>query len=141
VRWWISRRVLRRLLVGIVCIGCMFVLARVAYWVAAVYWLSRSTDCSAEVLDEAVSPDGSLIATAFERSCGATAGAQIVSIRSSGENFDSDAGGAYVYTVEGHPGLLLSWDGPNSLRVKIRQGGGRVFLKVVIWHGIYIDYE
>ena len=112
------------------------------YWMVAVYALSRSqTDCGNEVLQEAVSTDGTYIATAFERNCGATTPfVQIVGIRSGGSCFDSENTDEWVFTVEGQPGIALTWTAPERLTVKYG-GGGRVFRKAVVWYGLVISYE
>jgi hypothetical protein len=112
------------------------------YWAVAIYALSRSqTDCSNDVLQEAMSSDGKQIATAFERNCGATTPfVRIVSVRPGGSRFDSENTDEWVFTVEGQPDIQLTWTAPERLTVKYG-GGSRVFRKAVVWYGLVITYE
>jgi len=112
-----------------------------AYWAIAVYGLYRATDCSNEILNEAVSNDGKLTATAFEQNCGATAPfSRIVSVRAANTAFDGDAEKEYVFVVEGQPDLHVAWDGPNHLSVRFG-GGGRVVRQALIWYGVTVGYD
>jgi hypothetical protein len=129
----------QRWLIGM---AILVVVAWGGYWVVAVYALSRSqTDCSNEVLQEAMSSDGKYIATAFERNCGATTPfARIVGVRSGRSRFDSESTDEWVFTVEGQPDIQLTWMAPERLTIRYA-GGGHVFRKAVIWYGLVISYE
>lgn len=128
-----------RWLMGIAGIA---LLAWGGYWAIMVYWLSRaSTDCSNKVLSEAVSSDGKLTATAFERNCGATAPfVRIVSVRAAGAEFDGDAEKRYVFVIQGQSDIRVAWTGPEQLSVKYG-GGGRVMRQAVVWYGVAVSYD
>jgi len=112
------------------------------YRAIAVYGLYRAaTDCSNEILNEAVSSDGKLTATAFERNCGATAPfVRIVSVRATKAAFDGDTEKEYVFVVEGQPELQVAWNGPDYLSVRFG-GGGRVVRQALIWYGVTVGYD
>lgn len=113
-----------------------------AYWALAVYGLYRAaTNCRNEILNETVSSDGNLTATAFEQNCGATAPfLRIVSVRATNKAFDSEAEKQYVFVVEGQPDLQVAWDGPRHLSVKFG-GGYRVVRQALIWYGVTVAYD
>jgi hypothetical protein len=113
------------------------------YWGVAIYALNRAvTECGSEVLHEAASADSQYIATAFERSCGATAPfLRVVSVRPRGTHFDGDNRDAWAFAVEGQPDMLVTWTGPRQLTVKCGSGGGRVARQAVIWSGVAISYQ
>ncbi len=127
-----------RWLLGIAAAG---LLAWGGYWAVAVYALGRAlSDCSSDVLSEAVSPDQQYVATAFERGCGATTPfVRIVSVRATRTRFDGDDRDRWVFAVEGQPEIRLAWTDPERLTIK--HGGGRVSRQAVVWYGLSVSYE
>ena len=127
----------------IVGIAVMVALMWVGYWAVAIHLLNRAlSDCSNAILSEVMSPDELYIATAFERSCGATTPfVRIVSIRPAGKAFDSEDRDRYVFVIEGQPNTRLAWTAPQYLRVSYSGGGGRINRQVVNWYGISVSYE
>lgn len=97
--------------------------------------------CHSEVLQEAVSPDGRYVATAFEHDCGATARyVRIISVRWSQASFDAENENRWAFIMEGQPEVRLSWTKSTDLTVK-HLGGVRLMRKAVVWDGIPISYE
>ena len=82
--------------------------------------LASATSCSPcddTLKSKAVSPDGQLVASVFERNCGATVDfASIVSLAStSARPLRTDD---FLFVVKGRPDISVTWSGPNSLVIK-----------------------
>lgn len=113
------------------------------YWAVATHALNRAvTDCDNEVLQEATSTNGQLVATAFERGCGATAPfTRVVSVRPGGARFDGEKRDEWVFMIQGQPDIRLTWGGPERLTVKYGGGGGRIVRQAMVWNGVAVTYE
>lgn len=126
-------------------IGAVVLLAAgwAGYRTLSIYALSRAlTDCQSDVVQEAISPDGYRVATAFERGCGATSPfTRVVGVRPKGTRFDGESKSEWVFFVEGQPDIRLTWTGPDRLTVKHSGSGGRVIRQAVVWDGLAVSYE
>jgi len=113
------------------------------YWAVATHELNRAvTECGNEVLQDGTSTDGQLVATVFERGCGATSPyTRVVSIRPSGARFDGANREEWVFVIQGQPDIRLAWASPERLIVKYGGGGGHVVRQTVIWNGVAVSYE
>ena len=73
--------------------------------------------CSDKVLSRSTSPDGGLVATVFERDCGATTDfSTILSISGTSENFKDER--VFVFVAKGQKGVTVKWTGRRALWVE-----------------------
>jgi hypothetical protein len=87
------------------------------------------------------SPDGTYIATVFERNCGATTPfVRVVSLRASTANFDADKTDDWVFTVEHQPAIVLHWDAQLHLSVAYPRGAD-LGTQRDVWKDVSISYE
>lgn len=106
--------------------------------------------CSNQVISQAKSPDGSFVAVAFQRDCGATTGfsTQVSLYRtwlprgnSSGNVFVSDTNrGEAPSGIGGGPEVNLKWQSANELIIS-HHAKARTFLTEPQWGSVKINYE
>jgi hypothetical protein len=101
--------------------------------------------CSDDIVTEARSPDGAVVATVYVRNCGATTyWATHVSLRDALENFDPDKQES-VAIVDGRDVVRVEWLNRERLLVTVacRDGefGVRVLRKRPEWQNIVINYR
>jgi hypothetical protein len=83
-----------------------------------------------------LSPDGKMVATLFQRDCGATTSvASIVSLRKNGEKF-KDKKSRWVFVYAGVNQVFFRWVGNASLQIAYT--GGDVFKKELNMEGVSI---
>jgi len=109
----------RSLVLRVVAFAAGAFLLWAGYWSLTVM-IALGVNCSAVVLQEATSPNGEYLATAFEWSCGATAPAdRIVSVRQARTSFDPKQEDGVVLRVGYRPGIELRWADDHRLLVRI----------------------
>ena len=103
-----EQEVVMRWLRWVVGLAVLLLVAWGGYWAVAIYVLDGAlTECGNTVLQEVSSTDGHLVATAFERGCGATtAFTRIVNLRSAGTRFDGEDSEEWIYMTNARRNLL-----------------------------------
>lgn len=114
-----------------------------AYRVTALGWLGAAMfDCSNETLSEAVSSDGVLTATVFERNCSATTPfVRIVSVRATTAAFDADAENRQLFVIEGQPDVQVAWTASAPYYLSVKFGSGEIVKQALIWYGVVVSYD
>ena len=97
--------------------------------------------CGDEVRARAASPDGKLVATFFERNCGATTDfASTVNVQSATEKFDGDEG--RIFDATGHYDISIAWTGPRKLLIRCPAcRRENVYYEVTVKGDIDITYD
>lgn len=75
-------------------------------------------ECADEPREELPSPDGTAVATRYERICGSGSAATHVGLRRRDAPFAPPDPMGEVYVVPGRPPLKIQWDGPRALRIE-----------------------
>jgi hypothetical protein len=122
---------MRRILI----LGCCYLLA-------ACTQLFSADDCSNEILSQAKSPDGKLVASLVQKNCGATTGYANIVYLSDVDMVDDKQKkwGDQVYVLQGAPNISLAWKN-TDLKIKAPVNGPDVFLKKDEWKSVKILYE
>lgn len=101
---------------------------------------SPSVDCTANALEELISPDGRYVATAFHRECGAEgAPSTALGIREARTAFDP-AGQPTLLAIEGHHELPFEWGSEQSLTVTLPRSGN-VLERADTWRDVRVEYQ
>ena len=115
-------------------------------WLAAVLSLHLvacgvTNECSNVVIDEFPSPGKKLIATLFERNCGATtAFSTIVSIRGFGRGFDGEAD-ARILVLRGRLSVGMLWANETNLNLRLNGVASKnIFRQETNWKNVFISY-
>lgn len=97
-------------------------------------------DCSDDIKSEVTSPAGKVIATYYERDCGATTDtATRINLRPAFSKFNADEG--LVFVSEGRFQVKLIWDSDRSLRVECPNCKPRdIFKQEKSWAGVSVSY-
>jgi hypothetical protein len=78
----------------------------------------RIFPCGNQILQDAISPDGKWIATAFERNCGAGSPFyRVVSLRPARRGFNSSATDNWVFRIRNRPKIELTWTAADRLSI------------------------
>lgn len=79
-------------------------------------WLVSCNHCGDALKSRAVSSDGHLVASFYERNCGATADfSSMVNVQSASDKFDGDEGRLFV--AKGRYDISVTWTGPKALLI------------------------
>jgi hypothetical protein len=108
--------------------------------IGAIVWNRFSlVSCEDRIKTEAKSPNGSWIATSYERDCGATTDySSIVSIRSATAQFNSEKQ-IPIFVEQGQDDIELKWTSPNTLVIGSKLS--KNYKKSEEFEGISIKYE
>jgi hypothetical protein len=86
--------------------------------------------CGNDLIQEVQSPDGQLVATTFDRGCGATTRTiRMVVIRSAGETFEFKPETTSVYSSEGANRLHIAWRGVRTLALETDNCGSGIHVE------------
>ncbi len=137
-----SRRRVIHWLRLLTCIAAIVVVAWVSYWVAAVYGLSRMSECGNRVLQEATSPDYRFIVTAFERNCGATTPFITgVAIRPVGSALTPETDD-WLFGAQNRFDVAIRWDDARHLHLRMPSPPqASISSQLIVWQGIEITYD
>lgn len=86
--------------------------------------------CDNSLRNEVVSADGAVVASLFERNCGATTPyIQVVSLRFLDEKLEPEKFEDWVFTIRGRPIVKVTWEGPDKLSISYSGTGYSPTLK------------
>ena len=98
-------------------------------------------ECGNQVKSETESPDKRLVATHFERNCGATTQfVQVVSIRPIGSLFDGNNTDEFVFTMQGNHEIDLHWMNASQLVIGRPSIRVDIFKERESWRDISIQF-
>jgi len=97
--------------------------------------------CEDQMISEATSPDGILVATAFVRNCGATTDfSSMVSVHKKSDGFRDDRD--IIFVAKGRHDIAANWNGPNTLSIRCNSCiRTEIFRQVTILGSIDIVYQ
>jgi hypothetical protein len=94
--------------------------------------------CGDTLVSQSAAPSGDLVATVYDRDCGAMTGfVRHVSLHRRWQSFDG-AFDELVVSAEGQPQILLDWRSASELRVTVSRGA-EVFRRTPSARGVRID--
>lgn len=100
------------------------------------------TECGNEINAQKHSPNNELMATLFERDCGATTDfSQIISITYTSKKFDADDSESYVFSMQGRPKIEILWASDKELLIIRPEIKEDIFTNATQWNDVKIIYR
>lgn len=129
-------RAIRPLVIWLVGLALVGFLAWVGYWTATIF--SLRFECEYVVLEEATSPRGEYVATAFERNCGATTTLdRRVSLRPANAPFEPEQD-VVVLRVGGLSQVSIRWAADDRLVLRAK-GPSTILERRDSWERVRIE--